>query len=131
MELGNEASLFRDDSLLSMIEELSYPVVWESRASFYVEDRKITKLHDDTYWSLCSKNPLQGFSTFKVKFRVCRLGTFAIGIVPEENKSGRFIDDRKSNVLKYLAFANGDGGKLIINKQELASGKQLGLAQGD
>ena len=59
------------------------------------------------------------------------MGTLAIGLVAEEKKKGLFIDDRVENVLKYIAFDNGDGGIIKLNKGELYKGRLLGLTEKD
>jgi len=58
------------------------------------------------------------------------MGTVAIGVVPEQNKGGAFIDDRKIDVLKYIAFENG-GGMIKLNGEQLKNDQSLGLSKGD
>lgn len=59
------------------------------------------------------------------------MGTVAFGIVSKENKGGLFIDNRYTDTLKFITFFNGDGGKMILNGEELLTGKALGMAIGN
>ena len=43
------------------------------------------------------------------------MGTITIGLVPESNKKGRFIDDRTKNCFKYVAFQNEKAGVIKEN----------------
>ena len=40
---------------------MTYPIEWENTPIFDVDDRKITKLHDDKYRKICSRYPLTGY----------------------------------------------------------------------
>ena len=113
------------------VSNLSYPLTWKSNSNFLVEDRKITKLHGDSYRKMTSQWPLQGSDCYNFKLRVITMGTIAMGIVPEENKEGYFIDSRTKEVFKFVAFENGGSGVINFDKKEFKRGKSLSLQQGD
>jgi hypothetical protein len=80
--------------LEALIEDMSYPVSWEGNSNFDAYDRTITKLHNDNFRKICSAKALEGHKSFRIKFRVLRMGTISIGLVPENRKGGWFIEDR-------------------------------------
>jgi len=43
------------ERLRKELEDLTFHINWEKRAAFLVEDRKITKLHNDDYRKICSQ----------------------------------------------------------------------------
>ena len=113
------------------IEELSYPLNWEKNGNFHAPDRKITKLHGDNYRKISSQKPLEGYELYRFKFRVIKMGTVAIGLVPQQYNKGYFINGGKENVLKYVAFQNSKGGVINFNKSEIVNGPSLALREGD
>ena len=67
---------------MKALDEMTYHVIWEKSNNFEMGESTITKIIDDRYLKVCSKNPLQGYSTYKFKFRVIKMGTVAFGLVP-------------------------------------------------
>lgn len=94
---------------------MTYHVIWENKSAFDVQDRKVTKMYNDDYRKICSTEPFKNQFSYNIKFKILKLGTIALGIVPEQNKGGLFIDDRYCDALKFITFFNGDGGKLKLN----------------
>ena len=117
-------------SILS--ENMTFLAIWESKAYFLVEnDRIIKKLHNNDYRKICSLDPLKEKTTYRIKFRILQMGTIAIGLVPTQNKGGLFIDNRYTDALKFITFANQDGGKLMLNGEDLHNTRDLAMRAGD
>ena len=116
---------------MKLLDDMSYPVTWEDSPNFEVEDRKIKKIFSDNYRKICSQHSLDEYESYKIKFKVIKMGTVAIGLVPSEKREGIFIDDRKINVFKYIAFENEGSGIIKLNKGELVKGKKYALHKGD
>ena len=93
--------------------------------------RKITKLYNDDYRKICGLHPFQDGILYKIKFKVIKMGTIAIGLVKAKDKAGLFIDDRYIDCLKFITFFNCDGGKFNLNSTNLRSGKDLGMSPGE
>lgn len=76
-------------------------------------------------------DPFKDGIIYNIKFKILKLGTVAFGIVSKQNKGGLFIDNRYVDTLKFITFFNGDGGKLILNGEELKTGRLLAMQPGD
>ena len=59
------------------------------------------------------------------------MGAFAIGIVPEHNKSGYVIHSLEKEVLKYTVFHQYEGGAIAFDKKDQKKGPFLGLREED
>lgn len=129
-EVEQEKKSELSPSTIKAIEEMTHPLTWEESHHFKVDESTITKLLDNQYRMICSKKPLQDYNTYKLKFKVIKMGTMAFGLVPAQSRWGYYVDDRNHNVFKYVAFENGGNGIIKLNKSEYAKSWKFALRKG-
>lgn len=112
----------------------SLPLQWERHPNFQT-DGKTIKSKFNGWYKMCSLDSLPKRGKYSFKFKVKTLGTVSFGVVVEQKKSGRFVDDRNFGCISYVSFANGGGmirkdGEIIEDSQKvhISSGTTMEMA---
>jgi hypothetical protein len=106
----------------------SLPIQWERHPNFET-DGKTIRAKFNGWYKMCSLDSLPKRGKYSFKFRVRTLGTVSFGVVIEQKKGGRFVDDRNFGCINYISFANG-GGMIRKDGEDIKNSQSVHISSG-